>query len=107
MDLLQDPIQKQVLFNGTNTVHDGSVTGIIYKDGVKTEVKTLPGSEVQKEGTEKPRFEIEEHPVDEVRDITVGVIGAGLAGITTAVLLPAKLPGLRLRIYEKNGDVVR
>jgi hypothetical protein len=38
--------------------------------------------------------------------IKVGVIGAGLAGITAGVLLPAKLPGLDLRIYDKNADVV-
>ena len=51
-------------------------------------------------------FEIEEHPIDQVRPIKVGVIGAGLAGITAGILLPAKLPGLDLRIYEKNSDVV-
>lgn len=54
-----------------------------------------------------PQFELEEHPVDVVRPIKVGVIGAGLAGITSGVLLPAKLPGLDLRIYDKNADVVR
>lgn len=54
---------------------------------------------------EKPKFEIEEHPIDEVRPIKVGVIGAGLSGITAGVLLPAKLPGLDLRIYDKNADV--
>lgn len=55
----------------------------------------------------KPSFELEEHPIDEVRPIKVGVIGAGLSGITAGVLLPAKLPGLDLRIYDKNEDVVR
>ncbi|KAL5354940.1 hypothetical protein BJX96DRAFT_170196 [Aspergillus floccosus] len=53
----------------------------------------------------KPSFELEEHPIDEVRPIKVGVIGAGLSGITAGVLLPAKLPGLDLRIYDKNKDV--
>lgn len=56
---------------------------------------------------DRPKFEIEEHPIDEVRPIKVGVIGAGLSGITAGVLLPAKLPGLDLRIYDKNADVVR
>lgn len=54
----------------------------------------------------KIRFELEEHPVDVVRPIKVGIIGAGLSGITAGVLLPAKLPGLDLRIYDKNADVV-
>ncbi|KAL2814123.1 hypothetical protein BJX63DRAFT_431525 [Aspergillus granulosus] len=54
---------------------------------------------------ERPAFQLEEHPIDEVRSIKVGVIGAGLSGITAGVLLPAKLPGLDLRIYDKNADV--
>ncbi|KAK1148848.1 hypothetical protein N8T08_008733 [Aspergillus melleus] len=53
----------------------------------------------------RPAFEIEEHPIDQVRPIKVGVIGAGLAGVNAGILLPAKLPGLDLRIYDKNADV--
>ncbi|KAL3489545.1 hypothetical protein BJX62DRAFT_238945 [Aspergillus germanicus] len=53
----------------------------------------------------RPAFQLEEHPIDQVRPIKVGVIGAGLSGITAGVLLPAKLPGLDLRIYDKNADV--
>ena len=53
-----------------------------------------------------PTFELEEHPIDEVRPIKVGVIGAGIAGVTAGVLLSPKLPGLDLRIYDKNADVV-
>lgn len=54
----------------------------------------------------KSQFELEEHPVDQVRPIKVGIIGAGLSGITAGVLLPAKLPGLDLRIWDKNADTV-
>ena len=54
----------------------------------------------------RPAFELEEHPIDELRPIKVGVIGAGLSGVTTGVLLPPKLPGIDLRIYDKNSDVV-
>lgn len=54
----------------------------------------------------KTRFELEERPVDQVRPIKVGIIGAGLSGITAGILLPAKLPGLDLRIWDKNADVV-
>ncbi len=49
---------------------------------------------------------LENHPIDEVRNLRVAVIGAGLAGIIAGVLLPAKVPGIDLRIYEKNSDVV-
>lgn len=64
-------------------------------------------NDIESEHLEKTRFGIEEHPIDVVRHIKVGIIGAGLAGITAGVLLPAKLPGLDLRIYDKNADVVR
>lgn len=56
--------------------------------------------------TAQHQFELEEHPIDQLRPIKVGVIGAGLAGITAGVILPAKLPGLDLRIWDKNSDVV-
>ncbi|OBT76266.1 hypothetical protein VF21_03316 [Pseudogymnoascus sp. 05NY08] len=35
----------------------------------------------------------------------VAVIGAGISGITAGILLPAKVPGIDLTIYEKNSDV--
>lgn len=51
-------------------------------------------------------LQLENHPIDQVRSLRVAVIGAGLAGITAGALLPAKVPGIKLRIYEKNSDVV-
>ncbi|KAF2104240.1 FAD/NAD(P)-binding domain-containing protein [Rhizodiscina lignyota] len=51
------------------------------------------------------KFELEDHPIDEPRSLNVAVIGAGIAGITAGVLLPVKVPGLRLTIFEKNPDV--
>ncbi|KAL1976785.1 hypothetical protein VTN31DRAFT_3067 [Thermomyces dupontii] len=83
---------------------------------VPTTVATLPvetpKSETQTQshvnGIEpqtKPKIEIEEHPIDQVRDVKVAVIGAGLAGVSAGVLLPAKLPGIDLTIYDKNADV--
>lgn len=51
-------------------------------------------------------LQLENHPIDQVRSLRVAVIGAGLAGITAGILLPAKVPGIKLRIYEKNSDVV-
>jgi hypothetical protein len=44
--------------------------------------------------------------IDHVRELKVAVIGAGLAGINAGILLPAKVPGIKLIIYEKNEDVV-
>lgn len=34
------------------------------------------------------------------------MIGAGIAGITAGVLLPKKVPGIQLTIFDKNSDVV-
>lgn len=53
-----------------------------------------------------PRLQLIDKFVDEPRPLRVGVIGAGLAGITAGILLPAKVPGIKLSIYEKNADVV-
>ncbi|KAH6676226.1 hypothetical protein B0J14DRAFT_350711 [Halenospora varia] len=51
------------------------------------------------------KFEFEDHPIDVTPPLKVAVIGAGLSGITAGVLLPAKVPGIALTIFEKNGDV--
>jgi heterodisulfide reductase subunit A-like polyferredoxin len=45
------------------------------------------------------------HCIDHVRKLRVAVIGAGLAGINAGILLPAKVPGIELTIFEKNNDV--
>jgi hypothetical protein len=50
-------------------------------------------------------FELEDRYIDEPRSLRVAVIGAGLAGITAAILLNAKVPGIQLTIFEKNLDV--
>ncbi|KAL4756207.1 flavin-containing monooxygenase [Aspergillus foveolatus] len=62
-------------------------------------------TETNSKNTTRPAFQIEEHPIDQVRPIKVGVIGGGLSGITAGILLPVKLPGLDLRIYDKNADL--
>ncbi|KAI4682127.1 uncharacterized protein J4E88_005015 [Alternaria novae-zelandiae] len=43
--------------------------------------------------------------LDHVRRLRVAVIGAGLAGINAGILLPAKVPGIELTVFEKNSDV--
>ncbi|KAE8449778.1 hypothetical protein EG329_007553 [Mollisiaceae sp. DMI_Dod_QoI] len=57
------------------------------------------------EKSQRPKFELEDHPVDAVRSLKVAVIGAGISGVTAGVLLPAKVPGVDLTIFEKNADV--
>jgi hypothetical protein len=53
------------------------------------------------------RFQIDPNRyIDRAREIKVAVIGAGLSGISAGILLPAKVPGLQLTIFEKNSDVV-
>ncbi|KAK5126219.1 hypothetical protein LTR08_004772 [Meristemomyces frigidus] len=49
-------------------------------------------------------FVLSEHPIDEIRELKVAIIGGGLSGITTAALLPAKVPGINLTVFEKNAD---
>lgn len=62
--------------------------------------------------------------IDDIRPLKVAVIGvrracgrfkdryitdiqqAGLSGINAGILLPAKVPGIQLTIFEKNNDVV-
>lgn len=50
---------------------------------------------------------LEEHPIDQAPSLKVIVVGAGIAGINAAILLPAKVPGLELTIYEREADIVR
>ena len=51
-------------------------------------------------------LELPNKPIDEIRKLKVAVIGAGLTGITAGILLPAKVPGVDVTIFEKNADVV-
>lgn len=46
-----------------------------------------------------------DHHIDDVRSLRVIVIGAGLSGILAGILLPAKVPKIRLTILEKNDEL--
>lgn len=46
------------------------------------------------------------HFINNVRELKVAVVGAGLSGINAGILLPAKVPNIKLTIFEKNHDVV-
>ncbi|KAF2014038.1 FAD/NAD(P)-binding domain-containing protein [Aaosphaeria arxii CBS 175.79] len=52
-----------------------------------------------------PPFELEDHPIDDVRSLRVIVVGAGVTGISAGVLLPPKVPKIDLAIYERESDV--
>lgn len=54
----------------------------------------------------KSRVELVDRFLDEPRKLRVAVIGGGLSGILSGCLLPAKVPGIELVIYEKNPDFV-
>lgn len=51
-------------------------------------------------------FTLENYFIDDFRPFRVAVIGAGLSGILSGILLPAKVPNVQLVIFEKNKDVV-
>ncbi|ANB14279.1 hypothetical protein AWJ20_5244 [Sugiyamaella lignohabitans] len=53
----------------------------------------------------RSEFKLEDHPLDEYPQIEVIVIGAGISGITAGILLPRKVPNIKLEIFEKNADV--
>ncbi|KAL4907732.1 hypothetical protein BDW74DRAFT_166393 [Aspergillus multicolor] len=55
--------------------------------------------------TINPPFILEDHPVDESLPVKAIVVGAGITGITAGVLLPAKVTGLSLAIYERHSDI--
>ncbi|KAJ9145015.1 FAD/NAD(P)-binding domain-containing protein [Pleurostoma richardsiae] len=59
-------------------------------------------------GTTPPSWhalDLEEHPIDIPKSIKVVVVGAGITGINAAILLPAKVPGIELVVFERDPDV--
>jgi NAD(P)-binding Rossmann-like domain len=93
------------------TIHSDEILSNGIKTAVKTSVSPLPltpklDNDANEKAELKPEFQLEEHPVDQVRDIKVGIIGAGLSGVTAATLLRAKVPGIDLTVYDKNSDIV-
>ncbi|KAH8645424.1 putative flavin-binding monooxygenase [Xylariales sp. PMI_506] len=52
-----------------------------------------------------PHLKLEEHAIDEYPSLRVIVVGAGISGITAGILLPAKVPGIDLTIYERQDDI--
>ncbi|OTB03435.1 hypothetical protein M426DRAFT_23798 [Hypoxylon sp. CI-4A] len=50
-------------------------------------------------------FKLEERTIDDARPLRVAVVGAGIGGINAGILLPVKVPGIQLTIFDKNSDV--
>lgn len=48
---------------------------------------------------------ITERAIDDPRPLKVIYIGAGVSGITAAILFPKYVPNIELTIYEKNPEV--
>lgn len=68
---------------------------------------TVPANGVSKTVSyPKSRVELVDRFLDEPRKLRVAVIGGGLSGILSGCLLPVKVPGIELVIYEKNPEFV-
>ncbi|KAI5863384.1 FAD/NAD(P)-binding domain-containing protein [Durotheca rogersii] len=52
-----------------------------------------------------PSISLEKRYTDEPRELRVVVVGAGLSGVLAGILLPPKVPGIKLTIFEKNAGV--
>jgi hypothetical protein len=63
-------------------------------------------SNVLFEGYPASSLDLPDHHIDDVKSLRVIVIGAGIAGITASIILPAKVPKIQLTVLEKNEDVV-
>ncbi|KAL3425486.1 hypothetical protein PVAG01_02277 [Phlyctema vagabunda] len=83
---------------------DPSDIRIKYSSKLDAEVqpRSRPGAPLR---TIFPPLEIEEHAIDDTPPLKAIVVGAGLTGINTAILLPRKVPGLELKIFEKASDI--
>lgn len=90
--------------NGTSTHANVDTQPFVISQGADTELPT--NGSTKPSAYPKSRVELVDRFVDEPRKLRVAVIGGGLAGIISGCLLPAKVPGVEIVIYEKNADFV-
>lgn len=101
------------LHQDTNGQHDSYSNGVQSPETqVAAEVvepllkEPEPGSPPLSHKYQLSEISLVDRHVDEPRSLRVAVIGAGLAGVIAGVLLPVKVPGIDLTVFEKNADVV-
>lgn len=82
-----------------------SASGDCVLQEAKAKLGEIKSGAPQTENQTTP-LELVDRYIDEPRPLKVAVIGGGLAGILAGVLLPVKVPGIQLTIYEKNKDFV-
>jgi len=88
----------------TSTQRAAQLSGHLAPPEETENVKTHPSLDIPYPVS---NFQIDPNRyIDKVREIKVAIIGAGLAGISAGIILPAKVPGIKLTIFEKNSDVV-
>jgi hypothetical protein len=91
----EHPVPPQVKLGSTVAVN-GVLSDVEVPNGIATHPYPYPKSNIS----------LEDRFIDEPRTLRVAVIGGGLAGVLAGILLPVKVPGIDLVIYEKNNDVV-
>lgn len=75
-------------------------------DKISDQTESSTSAEQSKSPYEEPVVSLIDRYIDEPRPLSVAVIGGGLAGILAGILLPKKVPAIKLTIYEKNVDFV-
>lgn len=83
---------------------NGTVQQVDGSSGADTALST--NGSVRQASYPKSRVSLVDRFMDEPRKLRVAVIGGGLSGILSGILLPEKVPGIELVIYEKNPEFV-
>ncbi|KAK7540467.1 uncharacterized protein J3D65DRAFT_236167 [Phyllosticta citribraziliensis] len=92
--------------NGTASHSKSSVASHVEELPLKKDPPAdLPYPRLVNENGTRDDFDLEDHPIDEVRPLKVAIVGTGLAGVTAGVILLHKVPKIQLTIIDKNADV--